>query len=217
MQKGWQYLKNPKSINCKGMQICKRPKTERSVWQTKQNFVRFEIVPKHLRTEQNRFGTGLELLLCLTNQTILFGFQTAPKSELFGNQRIWKSAEIRTFGFQTFSVLTNDAQLLTPYRFEFKTDANRIRNFLSASRFEPGSLGWTKDASANSATPPVIFIISLTPCWTFVKCTKHLSFSSFFNYLGSDCVRNLWTIFVLYVHTYTIYIYLLYFRFLRNS
>jgi hypothetical protein len=44
-------------------------------------------------------------------------------------------------------LLTNNVQELTPYRFEFKCDTNRIR-----IRFEPVSLGWMTDALANSAT-----------------------------------------------------------------
>ena len=48
-------------------------------------------------------------------------------------------------------ILTNNAQELTPYRFEFKCDTNRIRKyFLSMPRFEPGSLGWMTNALANS-------------------------------------------------------------------
>jgi hypothetical protein len=39
-------------------------------------------------------------------------------------------------------ILTNNAQELTPYRFEFKYDSNRIRKyFRSVPRFEPGSQG----------------------------------------------------------------------------
>ncbi len=38
-------------------------------------------------------------------------------------------------------ILTNNAQELTPYRFGFKCDTNRIRKyFLSVLRFETGSL-----------------------------------------------------------------------------
>ena len=49
-------------------------------------------------------------------------------------------------------ILTNNSQELTPCRFEFKCDTNRRRKyFLSAQRFEPGSLGWTTDTLANSA------------------------------------------------------------------
>jgi hypothetical protein len=39
-------------------------------------------------------------------------------------------------------ILTNNAQELTPYRYEFKCDKNRLRKyFLSVSGFEPRSLG----------------------------------------------------------------------------
>jgi hypothetical protein len=38
-------------------------------------------------------------------------------------------------------ILTNNAQALTPYRFGFKCDTNRIKTyFLSELRFEPGSV-----------------------------------------------------------------------------
>jgi hypothetical protein len=53
-------------------------------------------------------------------------------------------------------VLTNTAQELTPYRFEFKCGTSKIRKYsLTVPRFEPGSLEQTKDASANSAMLPL--------------------------------------------------------------
>jgi hypothetical protein len=54
---------------------------------------------------------------------------------------------------QYICILTNNAQELTPYRFGFKCDINRIRKyFLPGPRFEHRSLGWTTDVLANSAT-----------------------------------------------------------------
>ena len=54
---------------------------------------------------------------------------------------LWQHAFWHPTSFFNIQILTNDAQEFTPYRFEFKTDTNRIRKFLSALRFEPGSLG----------------------------------------------------------------------------
>jgi hypothetical protein len=57
-------------------------------------------------------------------------------------------------------IFTNNAQELTPYRFEFTCDQNRIRkHFLSILRFELGSLRWTASTLANSAKPPLLSIL----------------------------------------------------------
>jgi hypothetical protein len=71
-----------------------------------------------------------------------------------------KQGELKQYNFiitsniigQYTFILTKNAQELTPYRFGFKCDTNRIRKyFLSELRFEPRSLGWTTtDALANS-------------------------------------------------------------------
>jgi hypothetical protein len=54
-------------------------------------------------------------------------------------------------------ISTNNGQELIPYIFEFKCHTNRIKKyFLSKLRFEPGSLGWTTNALANSAKLPLI-------------------------------------------------------------
>ena len=83
-------------------------------------------------------------------------------------------------------ILANDAQELTPYRFEFKTDANRIRIFLSAPRFEPGSLGWMTDTLANSAMPQLFLLLSLKrmilfPLLLFNFAKYFLTFIQFLN------------------------------------
>ena len=54
--------------------------------------------------------------------------------------------------FLNTHILTNDAQELTPYRFELKTDANRIRKeFVYSEGLEPGSLRLTTNALVKSA------------------------------------------------------------------
>ena len=68
--------------------------------------VRFKIV-RFVRNVWKQNKTGLELVLCLTDKTILFRFQTAPKSELFDNQTICQTSEIRTFRFRTLTVYPN--------------------------------------------------------------------------------------------------------------
>ena len=50
-------------------------------------------------------GTGLEMVLCLTNRNILFGYQTCPKSELFDNPTKPVLSKIRTFRFRTITEL----------------------------------------------------------------------------------------------------------------
>jgi hypothetical protein len=57
--------------------------------------------------------------------------------------------------------MADDAQGLTPYRYEFKCDSNRVWNYiLSMPRFEPESLGWITHAQANFATVFVsVFLI----------------------------------------------------------
>jgi hypothetical protein len=65
-------------------------------------------------------------------------------------------------------ILTNNAHELTPYRFGFKCDTNKQNKkiFSVEPRFEPGSLGWTKDALANSAT------LSHYHCLLSVECQQ---------------------------------------------
>ena len=59
----------------------------------------------------NRNETGLELVLCLTNQTILFGYRTCPKSELFDNQTKPVLSDIRMFRFWTFTAFHKSTPL----------------------------------------------------------------------------------------------------------
>jgi hypothetical protein len=49
--------------------------------------------------------------------------------------------------------LTNDAQELMLYKFEFKPDTNVIRKDFVYAWFEPRSLGRTSDTLPNSASP----------------------------------------------------------------
>ena len=88
------------------------PKTERSVG------------PKRLITEQNRFQTGLEQALCLTNWTIVVGYQTRPKSDLFDNRTKPVLSEIRTFRFRTFTLWGKLAQEMNRDK---KTDRQNYR------------------------------------------------------------------------------------------
>jgi hypothetical protein len=60
-------------------------------------------------------------------------------------------------------LLTNNAQELTLYRFEFKRDTNRSRKyFLAMPEFEPRSLRQTTDALTNFATAPLFKISIIT-------------------------------------------------------
>jgi hypothetical protein len=53
-------------------------------------------------------------------------------------------------------ILTNNAQELTPYRFEFEYNTHRVRQCcLSVPRFYLGSLGFRTDSLAHSAMPPL--------------------------------------------------------------
>ncbi len=71
--------------------------------------------------------------------------------KIFGNM----SSGIQHY-WSIYSILTNNAQELTPYRFEFKSDTNRIRKYFpSMPKFEPGSLLRVTKVLANSATLPL--------------------------------------------------------------
>jgi hypothetical protein len=79
-------------------------------------------------------------------------------------------------------IFTNSAQELTPYRFEFKCESNRIRKyFLSMPRFQTGSLGWMTAKLANSATSlhkNICFICVHILCSKFYKQHDNCIFCS---------------------------------------
>jgi hypothetical protein len=67
--------------------------------------------------------------------------------------------------------LTNNAQELIPYRFEFKRYTNRIRKYLlSEPRSEPRSLGWTMDCISQlcHAAHTIIYFIQFFLSFTEV-------------------------------------------------
>jgi hypothetical protein len=59
-------------------------------------------------------------------------------------------------------ILTNIAEELILYRYEFKCNRNKIRKyFLAVPRYEPRSLGSMTDTLANSAMPPLSITLFL--------------------------------------------------------
>ena len=91
--------------------VCKRPKTECSVWQTEQKIVRFKIfrlvpsVRKLNKTGSKPVWNRFYVRKPNDFVQIRLDFRRCLKSELFGNRTKTESAEIRMFGFQTFTVV----------------------------------------------------------------------------------------------------------------
>ena len=63
----------------------------------------------------------------------MFGYQMCPKSELFGNRMICQTSEIRTYGFQTLTVI-----LQLRFIFLFQLDMMRSLLFSTEAEYKQG-------------------------------------------------------------------------------